>query len=309
MATAPFPVQAELTAVAVRYTNGDYIADRVAPRLPVGTQEFKYLKHNLAEGFTIPDTLVGRRSMPNEVEFTAEEATASTNDYGLDDIIPNADIQNAPPNFNPLARATEGVTDLVMLDREYRVASAVFASATYNSNNRTTLSGSSQWSHADADPVAAILAALDGMVMRPNIAVLGQATWTKLRQHAKVIKAVFGPNLEGGLVAPQQLAQVLELDEILVGKAFRNSAKRGQTTTMARVWGKHAAFLRRETNPSGPNKMPTFMWTAQFGQRVAGSMNEPKIGLRGSVRVRAGESVKEVVSANDLGYLFIDAVA
>lgn len=309
MATAPFPIQPELTAVAIRYTNGEYIADRVAPRIPVGRQEFKWMKHTLAEGFTIPDTRVGRRSMPAEVEFSATEETSSTSDYGLDDIIPNADIQNAPPNFDPLARATEGVTDLVMLDRELRVASAVFASATYASTNRTTLSGSSQWSDATSDPVDAILAALDGMVMRPNMAVLGQAVWTKLRQHPKVVKAVFGPNLEGGLVAPQQLAQVLELDEIVVGRAFRNTAKRGQTATMARVWGKHAAFLRRENNPAGPNRMPTFMWTAQFGTRVAGSMPEPKIGLRGSVRVRAGESVKEVVSANDLGYLFIDAVA
>lgn len=309
MATAPFPIQPELTAVAIRYTNSEYIADRVAPRITVGTQEFKWLKHTLAEGFTIPDTRVGRRSMPSEVEFSATEETSSTNDYGLDDIIPNADINNAPPNYDPLARATEGVADLVMLDRESRVASAVFAGATYASTNRTTLSGSDQWSDATSDPVAKMLEAMDGMVMRPNIAVLGQAVWTKLRQHPKVIKAVFGPNLDGGLVAPQQLAQVLELDEIVVGRAFRNTAKRGQTATMARVWGKHAALLRRVTNPAGPNRIPTFMWTAQFGTRVAGSMPEPKIGLRGSVRVRAGESVKEVVSANDLGYLFIDAVA
>lgn len=310
MAIAPFPTQAKLTAVAIRYQNQEYVADRVSPRYAVGAAEFKWLKYNLAEGFTIPDTRVGRRSLPAEVEFTATEETSSVEDYGLDDLVPNADVERAPVNYDPIARAVQGVTDLVLLDREVRVANVAFGAANYAAANKATLSGTSQWSDfTNSDPVPAILAAFDGMVMRPNVGVFGQAVWTKLRQHPKVIKMVFGPNLEGGLVTPQQLAQVLELDEIVVGRAFRNTAKRGQTATMGRVWGKHAAFIRRSPNPGGPNTMPTFTWTAQFGSRVAGQMNEPKVGLRGSQRVRAGESVKEVVSATDLGYLFIDAVA
>jgi hypothetical protein len=310
MAIAPFPTQPELTAIAIRYTNQEYIADRVSPRFPVGAAEFKWMKFDLAEGFTIPDTRIGRRSVPQEVEFSATEQTSSVEDYGLDDLVPNADVERAPPNYDPIARAVQGVTDLVMLDREVRVANVTFGAATYATANKVTLSGTSQWSdYTNSDPIPAILNAFDGMVMRPNVGVLGQAVWTRVRQHPKVIKAVYGPNLDGGLVTPQQLAAVLELDEIIIGRAWRNTAKRGQTTTMGRVWGKHAAFIRRNPSPAGPSAMPTFTWTAQFGTRVAGQMNEPKIGLRGSQRVRSGESVKEVVSANDLGYLFTDAVA
>ncbi len=51
------------------------------------------------------------------------------------------------------------------------------------------------------------------------------------------------------------------------------------------------------------------VWTAAAVNRVAGSIDEPKIGLRGSVRVRSGESVAEVVAANELGYFFQNAVA
>jgi hypothetical protein len=141
MANAPFPIQPALTAVAIRYGNSSYIADSVAPRLPVATQEFKYLKHVLADGFTLPDTRVGRKSQPNEVEFSATEETASTEDYGLEDPIPQADINNAPANYDPLARATEGVMDLIMLDREKRVADVIFAAGTYATANKTTLSG------------------------------------------------------------------------------------------------------------------------------------------------------------------------
>lgn len=73
MANAPFPVQPYLTAIAIAYRNPVLIADEVLPRVPVGVQDFKYLKHNLADGFTIPDTKVGRRGKPNEVEFQATE--------------------------------------------------------------------------------------------------------------------------------------------------------------------------------------------------------------------------------------------
>ncbi len=42
---------------------------------------------------------------------------------------------------------------------------------------------------------------------------------------------------------------------------------------------------------------------------MAGRREDPDIGLRGGVRVRVGESVKELIVANDLGYYFENAVA
>ncbi len=38
-------------------------------------------------------------------------------------------------------------------------------------------------------------------------------------------------------------------------------------------------------------------------------MPEPKVGLRGAQRVRAGESVRELIVASDVGFLWRDAVA
>jgi len=54
---------------------------------------------------------------------------------------------------------------------------------------------------------------------------------------------------------------------------------------------------------------PTWGFTGQWGTRVAGSLPEPKSGLRGSERARVGESVKEVISAPALGYFFQNVVA
>ena len=38
MSNAPFPIDPELTAIAIAYRNGRMIADEVLPRVPVGKQ-------------------------------------------------------------------------------------------------------------------------------------------------------------------------------------------------------------------------------------------------------------------------------
>jgi len=309
---ASFPIQPALTAIALAYRNSRLIADNVLPRVPVASPDFKYLKHTMAEGFTLPDTKVGRRSAPNEVEFSATEVSASCIDFGLDAPVPNSDIEAAatmPGEYDPVMKAVESTTNLVTLSREVRAANLVFDAAQYATANKTTLSGTSQWSDfANSDPITAILVAMDSMVMRPNIAVFGQAVFTKLRTHPKVAKAVLGNAGDVTVATREAIASLLELEDIFVGEGFLNTAKKGQAATMARVWGKHCALIYRDSLADASNGT-TFGFTAEFGSRIAGSEYDSSIGLRGGQRVRVGESVKELITANDLGYLFTNAVA
>ena len=306
---APFPIDEQLTAIAIAYKNRRFIADDVLPRVPVSKEEFKYRKYALVDGFTIPDTKVGRTSRPNELEFGFTEATESTVDYALEDPIPMADVMNAPVGFNPQGHATEMLTNLIQLDREKRAGDLVFASGTYASANKTTLSGTSQWSDfTNSNPITAIMNAFDSMVMRPNIGVIGRPVYTKLATHPAIVKAVHGNSGDSGVATAQQIASLLELDALYVGESWYNSAKPGQSASLARLWGKHAAFIYRDSL-ANTRSGTTFGFTAQFGDRIASQWEDRNIGARGGMRVRTGESVKELVTANDLGYLFIDAVA
>lgn len=308
MSNAPFPIDAELTAIAIAYRNGRMIADDVLPRVPVGKQEFKYWKYDLADGFTVPNTLVGRKSRPNEVEFDATDATDSTEDHGLDAPVPKADIDNAPANYNPLGRATEQTTNLIVLDREVRTSALVFNSGSYAAGNKTTLSGTSQWSDPSSSPLPVITDALDSMIMRANIGILGRRTATMLRRHPKIVKAYNGSLGDDGMVPLAFLQDLLELEQILVGEARINTAKLGQNPLLARAWGPHASFIYRDRLADSRNGT-TFGFTAQWGDRIAGSIPDPDIGLRGGQRVRVGESVKELVTAKDLGFFFENAVS
>ena len=319
MATTAFPVNPNLTAIAIGYKNRDVdlIADRVLPRVGRVGKKFSWTQYVLADAYTVPGTRVARRAEPTVLEFGGTLVPDECVDFGLDDIIPNDEViaweeMQKPASggpVSPMAKSTSLLAGLVMLDREIRVANTIFASATYPAANRATLSGTSQWSDfTNSNPVDAILAALDIPIFRPNVLTFGQATWTKLRQHPRMVTAILGNQVNAGAVTRQQVAEFFEVREVLVGSGFVNTARKGQAPTMSRVWGKHAAALFISPDAADADQ-PTFGFTAEFGTRIAGTMDEPKMGLRGSVRVRVGESVKEVISANASGYYFENAVA
>lgn len=311
MSGAPFPIDPALTGVVVAYKNADYIADQVLPRVnPLLTKKsFMYRKFDFAQTVTIPDTAMGRKSEPATVEFYGTETPSATLDYGLSDVVPNDDINQAPAGYDPLAYAAQRTEDLIQLDRERRVAGIVFNAATYPSANKTTLSGTSQWSDPASTPMDDIDAARDGMLMKPNTLLLGQAGWSRLKKNPQIIKA-YNRNLgDSGSVPLAAVAEILEIQRIIVGAAWLNSARKGQAPALVRAWGKHAALLCLNPLASSVDSVPTFGATFQYGGKVAGQIAEQKIGLRGSVRVIVGESVKEEIVAADLGFFFQNAVA
>lgn len=313
--TTPFPVDPVMTGITIAYRNQSLIGDMILPRVQVGTKEFKWQKYAQEERYTVPETLVGRRGRPKQVEFGATEESSMVYDYGLDDPIPNDDITQAAAGgqgYSPVNHAVESMTDLILLDREIRVADMIFSPDSYASGFKETLSGTDQWSDFDnSDPVQQILDALDTPIMRPNVFTLGQAVWTTLRQHPKIVAAVnaMGGNAAvGGVVTRQQLAAILEIEEVLVGQGWVNTAKKGQNPTISRVWGNHASLIYRN-RLANTQRGITFGFTAQYQGRIAGQMPDMNIGLRGGVNVRVGESVRELIVAPDCGYFFENAIA
>lgn len=317
---ARFVVNPALTAIAMTYKNGVLIADDVLPRLPVASEVFKYNKYTQADGFTVPDTKVQRKGRVNQIDWSATQITDQTNDYGLEDAIPQKDIDlaRAVPGggIDPLPHSTELISDLVALDREVRAAALVFNAGNYPAANKSTLAGNSQWSfkgddsNVASDPITDILTAMDSMLMRPNIGVAGRAVASALQTNPRIVKAFNATSGDTGIVPLDFIATLFGLDKILVGEGWLNTAKKGQAPAMSRVWGKYFALIHQNRLVASPQQEGvTFGFTAQFGTRVAMTFEDVDVGLRGGTRVRVGEAVKELVSASDCGYLFSAAVA
>ena len=306
-----YPVDFERTAIAVGYSNRVYVADEVLPRVTVARKEYRYTEYPIGESFTVPDTRIGRRSSPTMVHFSASEKPGACADYGLEDAIPDDDVSNAPASANPVDRATMRLTDLLMIDRERRVADLVFRAAKYPSVSKVTLAGDDRWSSdsADSDPIADIVGAMEGMVVPPTHLLLGSEVWRHLRTHKVVLQAVHRTDGDRGIASRQAVADLFDLPGgIVVGQAWINSKAPGQAPVLRRVWGKSALLYRRDPNAdaSGP---PTLGITASYRGREVRSGFDAQLGARGAHRVRVVDSVEERIIAPLAGYLFDAAVA
>ncbi|HHV7519295.1 TPA: phage capsid protein [Burkholderia orbicola] len=311
--TSPFPIDPQLTAIAVIVRNQAMIADLVLPRTSsLAKPTFGYQYYPPTQQFTVPDTKVGRRSQVNQVEFNGKRVTSETEDYGLDHALPQTDLDDAPDNTNLEALTTEMLAGLILLDRESRVSRTVFDPATYK-GNAENVAATDRFDNPNSDPLEFLLEVLDRPIMRPNVAVLGQSEWRALRQHPVIAKAVHGNAGDKGAATRAQVAELLEIDQILVGRARVNLSKPGQQAKIAPAWSGGMSLLYQDTAAAkiagvvdGANV--TFGFTAEYGTRIAGAEYDSKIGLRGGRRVRVGESVKEVVCAPELGFFLKDVI-
>jgi len=308
MSQNPFPTNPDLTAIAIAYRNKNLIADQILPRTPVNARAFKWTEIPKGQMMTVPETSVGRRGTPNVVEFGGTERNGSCDDYALDDIVPQDDIEASASasNFDPLNTATTGLTALIELDREVRVATLVFDPSVYE--HKAALDGTSKWDGLNGagdpvDPIPVIGDALDVPMMRPNVLILGQKVATKLRQNPNFIKAYNGSLGDTGMVPLDFIAGLFGLDDIVVGQGRINIAKPGQPVQIMNVWGNHASLIYR--NPQArPDRDVTFGLTATWGSRMAGDWYDQNVGMRGGRQLRVGESVKEIIMATDCAYFF-----
>lgn len=309
MTTGAFSRDKQLTAISIAYKNLDtaMIADAVFPRVMVGKKQFEWTEYPLGQAFDIPDTRVGEKSQINRVEISGTKAASMTEDYGIEIPLTSDDISQAEGAFDPKAQATERATNIVLLDREQRAATLAFDASKYDADHKATLAGATQWSHVDSDPLKAILAAFDTCIIRPNVFAIGQAVWSKLSVHPRLVKAANGNDGDAGRCTKEKLAELLEIGEVIVGAAWANTVKPGKTPVVSRLWGKSALGFYRDRTVTTSGGL-TFGITAQFGQRVAGT-KDLDIGLRGGIGVRAGEAVKELIVAPSAAFLWSAAIA
>jgi len=308
-AASPYPVDFLRTGISVGYTNEEYIADLILPRLAALTRrEYRFNRYPLEEHFTVPPTRVGRRSVPQMVHLTSSEETRSVEDYGLDDAIPADDVTNTPATaMDPIDRSSTVLTDLLMIARELRVARMVFDPANYPTNNKKKLTGSNKWDHADSNPLRDIVDAQTAMIVKPTDIAMGEEVFAKLRTHPRMLKATHANDGDSGVASRDAMERVLML-RIHVGSARVNTARRGQAANLERCWGNHALLYRRDPNTDyqGP---PSLGFTAPYLGRQVMVGFDPRVGVRGTFVVRVVDSCDEAMVSQLAAYFFQDAVA
>lgn len=307
-----------LSNVSIQYKNPEYIAELVLPPTPVAKKTGTFKKYDKDERFTLPPTIVGHKSVPNEVEWSTSEDTFKCLDFGLEEFVSNEEVENAEAPFQPLSDTTDFVTNLVLLDKEKQAADAVFLAANYGANNQFDVEGG--WNTLSDDALTDIEVGIDACFEPPNVMVMGLPTWRKLSRNEKILAAVKGTlkaqSLKTGkIIAPaanqQELAEYLGLDAVLVGRSRINTAKKGQAASYSRVWDgtnatKGGAALLRVKAAAGLREV---VWAQHFHWKKRQTFTYPSSrGAYGGQVIRVVESRVIKIVATDVGYLFKDCL-
>ncbi|GAB6139917.1 hypothetical protein JCM14076_06460 [Methylosoma difficile] len=296
----PLVISPVLSGVAIKYRNQALIADKVMPRVTVDKQEFIDVSDRMADWISTVDTEVGRVGKVHALGTADQDPTyLATINNGLDEPVPNQDAMNGPSEL-PLMRATRRVMSLVELRREQRVA-AICGNTNNFAYSLSISNANDQWDDPDSDPRNQLKEYLDKPFMRPNKLIMGRSCWSALSDHPSLV------GLNRNSITRQWMADQLEVEEIIVGDGWVNGVKKGQDASKVRVWGKNCLGIYQGSNIQDGDG--SWGYTAQFGARIAGTIIDSDIGMYGGVRVRAGESVREVVTATEFGFLLVDVVA
>ena len=282
-----------------------YLADKVLPPVPVAKESAAFWVYDKSR-LDAPDSKRAPRSQYNRVDWNVTTDTYLAEQYGLEGEIDDEERKNAASPLDLDVDTTEIVTDMVLNNREKRVADLVLNPAVITQN--ITLAGGDQWSDYDnSDPLDDAKTARTSIYMGapgygPNTMLMGYSTFEALKLHPDIKEIV--KYTERAIITRQILAAVFEVDEVLVGKVIRRISKEGAVDAFTDVWGKSVLFFYRENRPS--LKRASFGYQMRTNELRVFRYREDK---RDTDVIRVSEKQDEKIVSSSLGYLIKDAVA
>ena len=305
-----------LTNYAVEYKNAALIAPEVAPFVPVNNKSDDFVVFTKADKFSLPLDLRGPKAEAKEVTWGTSTDSYGCKDRALKDFISDAMAANADVNINPMERTVGFLTDLLLLNFEKRVADLAFTYANYaTSGLRVTLSGGDQFSSpASSDPIGVVDTAVNACFMPANTLIMGKAVYDVLKRHPQLLDHVKGGSTTNNAakVNLANMAEIFEVDRILVGKAKYNTSIKGQTAGYSYLWGDSlvAAYIDPSVTLDNLSAWKTFRWTQEStgaGYKVRRYRDEKRGG--GGNEIEVEMSIIEKAVCADLAYIVYDCLA
>jgi hypothetical protein len=297
--------------MSVQYRNEEMIWRDILPEVKVNKRSDLFWKYAKDNQFRNYDDKIGPRSMANEIDFAVGTDNYSVKGHALADWVAQEEIENADSPLAPESDANDQINSSLDLAQELRVANLAFVAATYPAGNKVTMAGATQWSGASDNPIKDVQDAVEGCFVRANTLVFGIDAWLVFRRLPEIldaVKAIAGTSLAGGMATPSAVANLFEVDRIIIGRGRYISTKEGQAATYARIWGKHMAALHIKAGEIGVRSI-TFGKTFVETKRMTMRSFDEKRGEKGAHYIKTSWNSDEKIVASDLGYFIENAVA
>lgn len=249
-----------LSTVAQGYKNNELIFPALFPVVPVDQRGGNIIEFG-REDFRLYATARAPGSATKRVEFGYSGQPYALADHSLEGKLPYEIMQeaNAVPGIDLGKIAVMKTQNIIQLGNELRAAALATNAGRYAASNKVTLSGSSQWSHADSDPSHDIAAAVDavraGIGKRPNTVVIGPRVWSALKQHPKLIDRIKYTGRDS--LTLEMLATLWDVKRVVVGDAVYED----DTGAILDVWGRYAVVAYTDLSGMNDGGLPSYGYT------------------------------------------------
>lgn len=317
-------VNVPLTNISIAYTQDQtaFIADQVFPVVPVTKQSDRYYTYE--PGAWNRDDMQMRAPATESAgsDYTVDSTpTYYCNEWALHKDVPDQAVANSDSMINPFRDATNFLSLKALIRRERNFAATFFKTGVWGTDRTGVASGtpnSSQflrWDASGSDPVQDVSKAttdiLEATGIAPNTLAIGKRAYDALKNNASIIDRIKYGQMAGSpaVVTLNILAQLFEIDRVLVMKAISNTAQEGAAKSHSFIFGKAALLVHSAPNPGlmVPTGGYTFAWNALgYAGQMIREFYRPEIK---ATRVEIETNFDQKLVGSDLGLFFTAAVS
>jgi hypothetical protein len=249
--------------------NNLFIGSEVMPVFSSDVRSGAYLKLNLGDSEALNDDALkiaaGAGYPRTSRRFTSDSFDAI--EYGLEEVLPDSNRRDLDRFFDTEVNIAAMLLRQIQVSHEARVASAAFAA-----NGLTAISASAAYTDANITSfdvpgdVAQAKLELAKYGVLANTLIMSMPVFERIRRSAKVQNQFFGivPSDQSRLLSEGEVAAAVGVDRVLVGRAPKNTAKKGQVYSGGFIWSNTYMALANTVGGdfSGGGFGRTIVWAA-----------------------------------------------
>ena len=300
----------DLSALAMEYleNQADFIGTRILPYFDVDEQSGQYPVIPVEALLGVPETKRAPRAPYARDNWKFENDHYDCIENGWEEPVDDVEAKLYSRFFDAEEIAMLRAMGVILRVQEKRIADMLFNAGNFTAHNITI-----EWDQNDytnAIPIQDVNAGRqaihDATGIEPNTLIICYDTFHHLglmNQILDKIKYTYSP-LAWDTIGRKVLAEAFGLDNVLVGKNVYNSAKKGQSASLSRIWNHEYAMLCRVSSGRDlkePSLGRTFRWTKDCPENmVIESYREENIR---SEIIRARQHTDEEIMFTSAAYL------
>lgn len=230
-----------LTQIAVAFMQdaNNYVAGNAFRRVPVGKISDTY--YTMDRSYWLRNDTKKRApgAAAAEAGYALATATYTLSRDAIAHRIPDPIVRNADSQLDLERQGVQFVTQQLLTAIEVDWVSKFFAASIWDN----TLTPSLKWNDANSDPIGDVKAQartiLQNTGFYPNVCVLGALTFDRLCEHPDILDRVKYTGTQGApaQVNQQALAQLFNVDQVVVCRAIRNTSAEGTAASYGFIGG------------------------------------------------------------------------